>query len=75
MKMIYFDHDLDYAHIYRRGLFGSAAKTLPQLKVDSGRKTVFEFDYHLKRIAWKTLSTDKMPCDEERQSPDTTRQG
>ena len=59
----------------RRGLFGSAIKTLPQLKVDSGRKTMFEFDYYLKRIEWKTLNTDKMPCDEERPYPDTTRQG
>ena len=57
----------------RRGLFGGAVKALPTLK-ESGRvKTEFEFDFHLKKIVWKALSTDKMPCDKDRKSPDTSK--
>ena len=57
----------------RRGLFGSAIKTLARLmEGDEGHKKDFEFDFHLKKIVWKTLSTEKMPCDEHSKYPDTT---
>ena len=35
--------------------------------------TAFEFDYNLKKVEWKTLSTDKMPCDGNTEKPSTTR--
>ena len=53
-------------------MFGGASKALPRLKESGGGKTLFEFDYHLKRIEWKFLNTEKMPCDEERRDPNTT---
>ena len=59
----------------RRGLFGGATKPLPKLEEVEGRKTEFEFDFHLKKVQWDSISTDKMPCacDKGDRAPDTTR--